>query len=1186
MPASPAASSIRPGFITLHGNQSEWLAQTVMHWLQNTPLDPLEQEVVLVQSNGMAEWFKMEMARLTGACAATQVELPSRFLWRTYRQVLGAGAVPRESPLDKLPMTWRLMKVLPELLEQPDFAPVARYLRQHNPHHERDLPLAAKLADLFDQYQNYRADWLQAWGQGQDVLLQHDGRSAPVPPDQRWQPQLWRAVLGTLAEGQQQAIRPYLHQRAMEQLRAGHTDYTGRVARRVVVFGMSHMPLSTLHTLAALSPYTQVILAIPNPCRYYWGDIIEGRELFRTLRQRQQARGGVSLAQVPLPDMHQHAHPLLASWGRQGRDFIRLLDAFDQVEQTRQQFPQLRLDMFDETESSPHTPMLRRVQQAIRDLEPLDAQLPSSPWPWQSSDRSISFHIAHNRVRELEILHDQLLHWLAGPERHPEAAPLQPRDIVVMVPDIGVMAPAIRAVFEQYKASDPRYIPYDIADVSAQATSPLMSALEWLLKLPRQRCGMSELLDLLEVPAVARRFGMAAEGLPRLKQWMQGAGIRWGLNEQHRSQLGLAACGEQNSAWFGLQRMLLAYATGALPSNPDTSAGTPWAQIVPYAEVGGLEAEWAGSLAHLLQTLMDWVAQATTPASPEDWAQRGRVLLDAMFRPQDDAEQAMLEQVLEGLNHWLQACEQAGFEQPLPLADFRSAWLEAIDPPSLDDKFRAGGVTFCTLMPMRAIPFEVVCLLGMNDGDYPRRSLHNDFDLMRQAGQYRPGDRSRQHDDRQLMLEALLSARRALYISWTGRSVRDNTEQPPSVLVAQLRDYLSSCWGKKVVEQLTTEYPLQAFSRSYFAQNSSLHTYAHEWRSLHHSPPTDDAGQSSSIIPPLPAFVPDPQVPLTLQRLAQFLRNPVKVFFRERLSIVWPDERAPDLDVEPLASNALEHYHWIRQQMDSWPPQASAAQLQQQIVQSLQRQRQAGVFQLQALGQRQQDSLQQVLLPLAQAWVQVRQEYPQTAPRQALQLEHGGVLLQDWLEQLYSNGSATVCLHLEPSKLLQKTGKPRPEKLLPVWLRLLAAAANGQSVSAVVVGQDARLDIQAIRPDIAQAQWPLLLDLWLQGMQRPLPLPLRTALAYVAQQDKVDAATSAATSTYEGSEHNELPGEGTEPCLAREFPDFAALQASGEFTQWAQTLYAPLLQWLPSQVRCTPHPATATAFAEPCHAET
>jgi exodeoxyribonuclease V gamma subunit len=131
---------------------------------------------------------------------------------------------------------------------------------------------------------------------------------------------------------------------------------------------------------------------------------------------------------------------------------------------------------------------------------------------------------------------------------------------------------------------------------------------------------------------------------------------------------------------------------------------------------------------------------------------------------------------------------------------------------------------------MRAIPFKAVCLLGMNDGDYPRRSPRADFDLMGLPGMSRPGDRSRRDDDRQLMLEALLSARQVLYVSWSGRSVRDNSEQPPSVLVSQLRDEIDLLWGKGTAEGLTTVHPLQPFSRAYFEAGSGLQTYAKEWR--------------------------------------------------------------------------------------------------------------------------------------------------------------------------------------------------------------------------------------------------------------------------------------------------------------------------------------------------------------------
>jgi exodeoxyribonuclease V gamma subunit len=336
---------LQPGFLAFHGNRAEALAEVIIHWMQRHPLEPLEEEIVLVQSNGMGEWFKMEMARLGGICAATRVELPSRFLWRTFRQVLGSQAVPAESALDKVPMTWRLMQLLPQLISKADFAPVANFLHSGDP--QRMLQLASRLADLFDQYQNYRADWLEVWAGGNDQLTLADGTVDELPAQQRWQAQLWRAVLQTLDAQQQAAIRPRLQRRVLQHLASGAAP-ASRVARRVVVFGMSQMPRTTLEALSALAGHSQIMLAIPNPCRFYWGDILDGRELLKASRRRQPLRAGRELKTVPLEEMHDHAHPLLAAWGRQGRDFIRQLDEFDDVQASRRQFSLARMDLFDE----------------------------------------------------------------------------------------------------------------------------------------------------------------------------------------------------------------------------------------------------------------------------------------------------------------------------------------------------------------------------------------------------------------------------------------------------------------------------------------------------------------------------------------------------------------------------------------------------------------------------------------------------------------------------------------------------------------------------------------------------------------------------------------------------------------------------------------------------------------------
>jgi exodeoxyribonuclease V gamma subunit len=339
---------LTPGFIALHGNRTEVLLDAVAAWLQQHPLGPLEPEVVLVQSNGMAEWVKMALAQQAGICASVSVQLPARFLWQTYRQVLGRAEVPPGSPLDETALAWRLMRLLPALSLEPGFEPIAGYLADDSP--GRRFQLALRIADLFDQYQVHRPDWLGAWADGGELLLDAGGAATPLPEDQRWQARLWRRVIGELDHGQRALTRPRVHERTLEALAArapgdgapGHgapAEARGNaLPRRVVLFGLTHVPLPTLQLLAALSRHSQVLLAIPNPCRFHWADIMDGREWLRSARRRLPLREGRDLQVLGLEQMHLHAHPLLAAWGRQARDFVRQLDAFDDAEQAKARF--------------------------------------------------------------------------------------------------------------------------------------------------------------------------------------------------------------------------------------------------------------------------------------------------------------------------------------------------------------------------------------------------------------------------------------------------------------------------------------------------------------------------------------------------------------------------------------------------------------------------------------------------------------------------------------------------------------------------------------------------------------------------------------------------------------------------------------------------------------------------------
>ena len=463
-----------------------------------------------------------------------------------------------------------------------------------------------------------------------------------------------------------------------------------------------------------------------------------------------------------------------------------------------------------------------------------------------------------------------------------------------MVPDIDSYAPHIRAVFGQLERHDPRFIPFTLADQGQRGRDPLLIAVEHLLKLPDSRFPVSEILDLLDVPALRARFGVEERDLPTLHRWIEGAGIRWGMNAEQRAGLGLPEALEQNSWRFGLRRMLLGYAVG--------SAGA-CDGIEPYDEIGGLDAALIGPLVALLDALEIAHHELSQPASPKQWGLRLQALVQLFFQASNEHDDYLLTQLETLRETWLETCESVGLHDELPLTVVREAWLAGLDQGRLSQRFLAGAVNFCTLMPMRAIPFKLVCLLGMNDGDYPRAQPPLDFDLM--GSDYRPGDRSRREDDRYLLLEALLSARDQLYVSWVGRSIRDNSERPASVLIGQLRDHLASGWRladaeEDLLEAMTQEHPLQPFSARYFHEGDALFSYASEWQVLHQA-----SGQAPGH-EVLDAHV--QEEPLSLGQLQDFLRNPVRHFFSQRLKVFFEAAEVPLADEEPFVLDALQRY--------------------------------------------------------------------------------------------------------------------------------------------------------------------------------------------------------------------------------------------------------------------------------------
>jgi len=1100
------------GFLVLHGNRLEDLRQLVVDFLRNSPPPPLVPEVFLVQSNGMKHWLEQGLAHDVdglGICAGTQIELPSSFLWQAYRAVLGSAAVPAHLPFDKQALVWRLFRLLAtDLVRDARFAPLQHYLADDGDGRRR-FQLAQQVADVLDGYQQYRADWLAAWEQGDD---------SAVDADNAWQPALWRALREDVGVVYAQTSRAAVHaafESAMRALPADAPRPAG-LPPRLVVFGISALPLQTVRALAELGRVCQVLMVVQNPCRYHWAHVVEDRELLaRLARHRLPLRADLAL--------HDEAPALLASWGKQGRDYLHLLDEFDETETHRHLLA--RAEVFTDPvelarEQGRPVTRLARLQSAILNLDPP----PQLPEPLDD-DGSLMLVTAHSAQREVEVLHDRLLALLDAD------ATLTPRDILVMVPEMSGFTAHIQAVFGRFAREHPRHLPYSIADTTPRE-QPLVKALERLLHLPESRITFADWLALFEVPAVRRRFGLGDADVEALRGWLDDAVVRWGLDGPHRVALGLPAdmaSLEQNSWASGLRRLLLGYAV---------AGDTPWENVLPVPGIGGLGAARIGALAQWLDATEATLQQLRDPKSPADWAATLNPLLAQYFDDSDEADARTLRRLREQLETWQGLCDAAQLQEPLPLAVVRDHWLAQMETAGLGQRFFGGGVQFATLMPMRSIPFRVVCLLGMNDGDYPRRAQARDFDLMTTS--WRPGDRSRREDDRYLFLEALLCARERVVISWVGHRATDNVALPPSVVVGQLQDELKRRFTP--VEPPVPQ-PLQPFSREYFDPATSTYvTYDADWQRGAQPPVT--ARVQADATQPLP--VPER---VALAELTRLLRAPVEVYWRSRLRLRVDEPQDAVPEDEPFLLDRLEAHQAAGDYLEiahREGPDAAARQL-----------RLSGRLPIGAAGEQALQGLERhaaAVLRHAAPWL--TSHSLRRAPL-GFQVMLDGFTVEGAVDGLYEADGSLLQRVLRPGALRHKRGNalaPRHHVLLSQWATQVCLAAAGHPLQTVFCGADTTLCLAPLAVEDAQQILRGWLRAYTQAWAAPLPVARRTALDYLTPKPQDEEA---AADTFDGGWGRK--GERLESAyLRRSFEDYSDI-AQGIAT-WAETLYGALIR--------------------------
>ena len=963
-------------FKLYHSNDLDVLKELLVHQMQQGDSDPFIPEQILVQSQGMAHWLKLQIAESLGIAANIEFPLPSSFVWKVYNSV--KPDLPERSHFEKESMTWKLTRLLPALINEEEykelFVPIAHYLDVNNDagskvesesrpiNQQKVFALAEKIADTFDQYLVYRPDWLLAWEAGEDDIEDGDISNQP------WQPELWRRLVADSDQlGHSLFHRARLTDQLVDIVRAGKeglqdllpSSSLNESPARIFVFGIAALPGTYWQVLNAISEHVDVHFFLLNPCRNYWGDIVN-----------EKTRAKLMQKDASLANYFTVGNPLLASWGKLGRDFVTLTHEAANEGGREKYFQDIEAYVDSREENDRN--LLQHIQNDFLELnnrseaafgvKALENSL--AKVAIANTDQSIQFVSAHSPLREVQTLFDQMLTWFDEDAIRQKSGdtvssslrePLKPRDILVMVPDIDIYAPYIEAVFGS--AADDQRIPWAIADQALNKENLIIDSFLRLLQLPNSRLTITDVIEFLEVPAIGQKFEIELQDLDQIKHWLTKANIRWGLDESHRADLGLPSW--DDNSWFkGLQQLVLGL---VMPDNAH-AIDQHW----PVPGVMGSQGELLGKLMAFVDQLGHWYQilsdQRNTDNAPQETLLKREAWQDLLLNLMNDfypqqafdenglSDQVVLQKVRDQIQRWQQELALAAFDEGLNHGVVLQYLTGCLTKQVGWQRFLAGPVNFCTLMPMRSIPFKMICMLGMNDEDYPRRVPPQGFDLMAQ-GQYRRGDRSRREDDRYLFLEAVIAAQQKLYISYRGRDSRENNELQPCVLVSELIDYIANGYvisgdenlphkqsEKQLREYLISEQLLQPFNVEYFSpleknavtdadskssnikpSNTSRQSYQKLWQKVAsvsralETASDDDKIRIYQKFPFIPEALNDDRdnnmrLYPELDDIKQCLINPAKFFMQRRLNVnltqYW-DETEVD---EPFLLDSLQAY--------------------------------------------------------------------------------------------------------------------------------------------------------------------------------------------------------------------------------------------------------------------------------------
>ncbi|NWK82212.1 exodeoxyribonuclease V subunit gamma [Acinetobacter sp. SwsAc4] len=1116
------------GIHVIQSQSLEVLLQGVMASItqsSSSPFQVFQTQHFIVPSPAQEQWLTQKIAEQQGMTANYQFHQRIRgFQWYAYQQVLENKEQVRKANIPRLILKWRIHQALQPFIqpeqntvvnEHPLYSIVQRIydsadqLQQGT---EKQLKkqsmlywVAEQVSQLFSNYMIYRGhcqrgcqsnctcvgNWLSTWGQNkalniEQLIAQTDQQTSAFSLKQTeqleaWQRWLWQnyfhddfveiqsidADFWQLLDDQQ--TRP----RALAQLPS-----------QVIVFTILDLPPSQLQFLRRLGQYLDVVILHYNPSQEYWADSVDPlwkKRYDLGVKERYIAKhpnasdadiaaffDSFSLGFNALN--RESRHPLLTRLGKQARDHFSLLSQLATGDEGKW------VDAF--VEQFPET-LLGKIQSDIFYLaEPQSQQYELAP-----EDESIQIHVCHSSIRQLEVLKEQLVHWLSQADGQPR----RPNDVLILVPNLAELEPLIRSVFPAVANEHEIFLPVKIAGVAQLDALNAWRAVLGRLQLTQGRFTQDDFADWLNLYATQQCYGLDYTQVQRILALLNDAGFKRGLDEQHLKQsLSDEDQDYRYSFKFALDRLALGVAVPAHVMVQD---------MLSYALVQPSDFELIGILIQIYQDLAarrDWLVahEQGQRLSVEFWLQR----IKADVQEFEQADVVALKAIREIIQKQERMLTLASYYEDtetqlrqisLPLPYIVEEIQRTLESQSAQVE-PTGQITFSQIGQIRPIPYRLIVLLNLDTGKFPNRDSHIPFDLM-DALRQQLGDRSRLEDDQGAFLDAILLAQEQVWLFYNGFDLNDGEVREPSSVLQGFRDHLalivkptSSEDGSPLSEvdlagldalQVPTQlYPLyhlhrlQPFDPLGFVSNRPVR-FQDQWFKVA-SQIQQMKGERQAWVNTVYPVEQNEMIILESQQWIQDISFPARLYLKtlgvENLTAKELADQAEPLLLDGLGKYAIRHF--LQQQDD----QLSPSLLQDQLP----------VGKVQHSAWQQSRLEQQRLLERLQQYAAAPTETTQRVWRVSKQLQIACVtpkqLTQDWVSLDASSARA------------KRFAKVWLEYLL--WLALIKSDAATEK-RRIVVFSDQTVICEGLSSQQAQHYLNAWLQLWHDAQQQPVVLP-------------------------------------------------------------------------------------------------